>query len=134
MLTNADITIYNHKYNKSTRFDEWNKTIIKGVHFYADNKVSVGGKGLNSADVYKIRIPECAEYDKQYIPEDEYASADDVSAYWTIQESDVVVHGISEIDINKPADLTERHIRHCKVVSWSDNRFGGLPHWRIGGE
>ena len=76
MLTNADITIYNHIYDKATRLDEWRRTVIHGVHFYVDNKVSVGDSGLNSADVYKIRIPEDAECDSQYAPEDEYASAD----------------------------------------------------------
>lgn len=133
MLTNADITIYNRKYNKSTRFDEWNKTIIRGVHFYVDNQVAAGEKGLNSADAYKIRIPEDAECDKVYIPEDDYMFIDDISGNWTIQESDIIVLGACEIDISKPSDLTERHVRHCKVLSWSDNRFGGLPHWRIGG-
>lgn len=133
MLTNADITIYNHKYNKSTRFDEWHRTIIRGVRFYVDNKVSAGEKGINSADAYKIRIPEEAECDKSYIAENEYVSAEDVTVKWTIQESDIVVLGICEMDIMKPSDLTEKSIRYCKIVSWSDNRFGGLPHWRIGG-
>lgn len=32
------------------------------------------------------------------------------------------------------ADLKDVRLRHCKVLSWSDNRFGGLPHWRIEGE
>lgn len=133
MLINADITIYNHKFNKSTRFDEWHKTIIRGVHFYVDNRVSAGEKGLNSADAYKIRIPADAECDKVYIPEDGYVSAVDVSGNWTIQENDIIVPGMCGLDIEKPSELTEKHIRHCKVESWSDNRFGGLPHWRIGG-
>ena len=76
MLTNADITIYNHIYDKATRLDEWRRTVIHGVHFYVDNKVSVGDS----------------------------------------------------------ADLSKAHRQHCKITSWSDNRFGGLPHWRIGGE
>lgn len=133
MITNADITIYNHKVDKITRLDTWQRTIIRGVHFYVDNKVSVGDGGLNSADVYKIRIPEEAECDKTYIPEDEYFTLGDVSGFWTIQEDDIIVRGICDIEIEKPADLKERHVRYCKVTSWSDNRRGGLPHWRIGG-
>ena len=57
MLTNADITIYNRKFDKKTGFDLWNRTVIRDVHVYVDHKVSVGDTGLNSADVYKIRIP-----------------------------------------------------------------------------
>ena len=33
MLTNADITIYNHIYDKATRLDEWRRTVIHGEHF-----------------------------------------------------------------------------------------------------
>lgn len=131
MLTNVDITIYNHKYNKETRLDDWNKTVIRGVHFYVDNKVSVGDNGLNSADIYKIRIPVDAQCDKTYIQEDEYNTFSDVSDYWTLQEGDVVVKGVCDKSISKPADLAGH--RKCKILSWSDNRFGGQPHWRVGG-
>lgn len=57
MLTNATITIYNHRYDSLTRFDTWHRTIIENVHVYVDHKASVGDSGLNSAEVYKIRIP-----------------------------------------------------------------------------
>lgn len=134
MVTNADITIYNHKTNKNTRLDEWQRTVIRGVWFYVDHKVSVGDGGLNSADVYKIRIPEEAESSRLYVPEEEYFCREDVSGYWTLQEDDLVVCGVCDIEIEKPADLKERHIRYCKITSWSDNRFGGSPHWRVGGE
>ena len=134
MLTNADITIYNHKYNKNTRLDDWIRTVIRGVHFYEDNKVSVGDKGLNSAKLCKIRIPENAECKRSYIPEDEYFAAADVSQYWTLQDGDIVVRGVCNIEIEKPADLKNRHVKYYKINSWSDNRFGGQPHWRIGGE
>lgn len=134
MTTNADITLYNRKYNKNTRLDGWQRTVIYGVHFYVDNKVSVGDGGLNSADVYKIRIPEDAECNREYISEDKYASLEDTSKHWTIQEDDIIVRGVCDINIEKPADLKVLHKKYCKVTSWADNRFGGLPHWRIGGE
>lgn len=35
----------------------WHRTMIKGVWFYADNKVSLTDGGLVSADAYKVRIP-----------------------------------------------------------------------------
>lgn len=133
MITNADITLYNHKYDKNTRLDTWQRTVIRGVHFYVDNKVAVGDGGLNSADVYKIRIPEHAECSRKYIPEDEYFAKQITSGHWTLQEDDIVVRGICKIDIEKPADLKNRHIKYCKITSWSDNRYGGQPHWRIGG-
>lgn len=134
MITNADITLYNHKMNKNTHFDDWQRTVIRGVHFYEDNKISVGDKGLNSAKLCKIRIPEDAECERNYIQEDEYFAAADVSQYWTLQDGDIVVRGVCNIEIEKPADLKNQHVKYYKINSWSDNRFGGQPHWRIGGE
>lgn len=134
MITNADITLYNHYYDKSTRLDKWKKTVIRGVHFYVDHKVSVGDNGLNSADIYKIRIPVDADIQGEYLSEDEWiARGENVMGRWTLQSDDIVVLGECDMNIDRPAQLKEAGRRYCKVTSWSDNRFGGLPHWRIGG-
>lgn len=134
MIINADITIYNRKTNKETHFDEWKRTVIKGVHYFVDNKVTVGEKGLFSADVHKIRIPGDIESANQYLPASEYLQVEDREKYWTIRNDDIVVRGVCNIDIEKPADLKAQGIEYCKIVSWSDNRRGMTPHWRIGGE
>lgn len=135
MITNADITLYNHYYDKSTRLDKWKKTVIRGVHFYVDHKVSVGDNGLNSADIYKIRIPVDADIQGEYLSEDDWiARGENVMGRWTLQSDDIVVLGECDMNIDRPAQLKEAGRRYCKVTSWSDNRFGGLPHWRIGGE
>lgn len=134
MITNADITLYNHYYDKSTRLDKWKKTVIRGVHFYVDHKVSVGDNGLNSADIYKIRIPVDADIQGEYLSEDEWiARGENVMGRWTLQSDDIVVLGECDMNIDRPAQLKEAGRRYCKVTSWSDNRFGGLQHWRIGG-
>ena len=134
MITNADITLYNHYYDKSTRLDKWKKTVIRGVHFYVDHKVSVGDNGVNSADIYKIRIPVDADIQGEYLSEDEWiARGENVMGRWTLQSDDIVVLGECDMNIDRPAQLKEAGRRYCKVTSWSDNRFGGLPHWRIGG-
>ena len=134
MITNADITLYNHYYDKSTRLDKWKKTVIRGVHFYVDHKVVVGDNGVNSADVYKIRIPVDADMQGEYLSEDDWiARGENVMGRWTLQSDDIVVLGECDMNIDRPAQLKEAGRRYCKVTSWSDNRFGGLPHWRIGG-
>lgn len=134
MITNADITLYNHYYDKGTRLDKWKKTVIHGVHFYVDHKVSVGDNGVNSADIYKIRIPVDADIQGEYLSEDDWiARGENVMGRWTLQSDDIVVLGECDMNIDRPAQLKEAGRRYCKVTSWSDNRFGGLPHWRIGG-
>ena len=73
MLTNATITVYNRGYDLLTRFDTWHRTVIENVHVYVNHKASVGDSGLNSAEVYKIRIPTDVENADQYLPPEEYA-------------------------------------------------------------
>ena len=133
MLTNATITIYNRKPGNKNTFDTWHRTVIRDVHVYVDHKASVGDSGLNSAEVYKIRIPTDVENADQYLPPEEFAKKDNPGDYWTIQIDDHIVLEECTKEIEKPADLKDVRLRHCKVLSWSDNRFGGLPHWRIGG-
>lgn len=133
MLTNATITIYNRIPGKKNTFDTWHRTVIRYVHVYVDHKASVEDSGLNSAEVYKIRIPTDVENADQYLPPEEFVKKDNPGNYWTIQIDDHIVLEECTKEIEKPADLKDVRLRHCKVLSWSDNRFGGLPHWRIGG-
>lgn len=133
MLTNATITIYNRKPGNKNTFDTWHRTVIRDVHMSVDHKASVGDSGLNSAEVYKIRIPTDVENADQYLSPEEYVKKDNPGNYWTIQIDDHIVLEECIKEIEKPADLKDVRLRHCKVLSWSDNRFGGLPHWRIGG-
>lgn len=133
MLTNATITIYNRIPGKKNTFDAWHRTVIRDVHVYVDHTASVGDSGLNSAEVYKIRIPTDVENADQYLPPEEFVKKDNLGNYWTIQIDDHIVLEECIKEIEKPADLKDVRLRHCKVLSWSDNRFGGLPHWRIGG-
>jgi len=134
VLTNATITVYNRRYDSLTRFDTWHRTVIENVHIYVNHKASVGDSGLNSAEVYKIRIPTDVENADQYLLPEEYAKLEDPEEHWTIQTDDQIVLGEYNQEIEKPADLKDVRLRHCKVLSWSDNRFGGLPHWKIEGE
>ena len=93
MLTNATITIYNRGYDPLTRFDTWHRTVIRDVHIYVDHKASVSDSGLNSAEVYKIRISAEVENADQYLPPEEYAKLKDPGEHWTIQIEDQIVIG-----------------------------------------
>lgn len=131
MTTNADITIYNRYYNQETRMDEYHRTVICGVWFFVDNKVQITDSSAQAADVYKVRIPLHANTgDAVYVPPDQYSGA---PGTWTLQSDDYVCRGIVEKEIERPAELKKEQNQVFKITSWSDNRFGGLPHWRIGG-
>lgn len=131
MLTNATITIYNHRYDSLTRFDTWHRTIIENVHVYVDHKASVGDSGLNSAEVYKIRIPTDVENADQYLPPEEYAKLEDPEEHWTIQTDDQIVLGEYAQEIERPADLKDVRLRHCKVLYvWPNGSFKKAQYYK----
>lgn len=96
-----------------------------------DNKVSLTDGGLASADAYKVRIPVHADFGGSfYIPPDRYVGAEGT---WTLKSDDYIILGIQAEEIVAPAELKKEGRQVLKITSWSDNRHGGLKHWRIGG-
>ena len=73
VITNMDVTVYNRKYDETTHFDTWSRTVLHGVHVYVDHKTAVTDNGLKSAEVYKIRIPADIPEAGQYLPPDQFA-------------------------------------------------------------
>ena len=133
MITNADITIYNQKSNPVTKLTEYVRTQIRNVHWYTDQKTSVDQAGVHSADIYKIRIPEESVINEQFIDRSEWMRLEDTTGYWTIQNDDLIVKGLVDDDIKQASDLSKKYPYVARVNSFSDNRRGGNPHFRIGG-
>lgn len=135
MITNNSLTIYNRKLNPATKQFVYNRTEIPEIHWYTYQEVQIlaNDKGLVSADVYKIRIP--ASQTNGFIPANEYAALPfgEEKAYWTVENGDLFVQGIVTDEITKESDLKSKHYVYGKVMSYSDNRIGGIPHIRIGG-
>lgn len=134
MITNAAITIYNLAH-KGTRNEKWARTVIKNVSWYGGQKVTVGDKGLFSADSYTVRIPiESAPQGKVFVSPDEFATLDEtgLNRHWTLQNGDLVLRGIGK-DIIQPKEITEKSQLFI-VTGWSDNRRGGLQHWKVEGK
>lgn len=134
MITNADITIFNKWYNANTRLDEWHRTQISGVSWYGGQTVTVGDKGLMTADTYTVRIPlSSAPGGAEFVRQEVYAtkSKDVLADFWTLQNGDYIALGLINTDITQPKEMTgERFV----ITSWSDNRRGGLPHWKVEGK
>jgi hypothetical protein len=137
VITNADITIYNHRIDPGTRQTVYARHVIQDVSWYASVNVSAASGGLTGGDVYKIRIPPEALADGQpalesYRAAKEYLDLQDPSGNWTVQNGDYFCRGEGP-EITKPSDLEAAHVLYGQVRSWGDNRRGGLPHIRIEG-
>lgn len=139
MLANADITIYNKWYNRTTRLDEWKRVQIKDVEWYGGHAVTVTDHGLNTADTYTVRIPlASAPFNRVFTVPENWASAssDALAQFWTLQAGDIVVRGLVGEDITKAADVTNKYSECFTVTGWRDNRRGStiVQHWRIDGK
>lgn len=131
MLTNADITVYNEYYDKENRQEMYRRTVIYGVWFYAKNQVSLTVDGMKGANSYTVRIPVTANQDgSRYVPAHAYTGEEGT---WTLKNGDYVALGALDQEIVRPAQLYSEADQVFRITSWSDNRFGGLQHWRVGG-
>ena len=70
---------------------------------------------------------------KEYIDADKYRelSAEEAEKYWTINNGDLFGKGLLE-DFEKESEFLKKQYTG-KILSFSDNQRGSLPHWRIGG-
>ncbi len=134
MITNASMTLYHRKLNLETGHSEYVRYFIPDIYWYTDQKIVVQEKGVQSADVYKIRIPK--EELTGYVSPQQYRNLTESEKeyYWTVENQDIFVKGECELEtICSSADLEKKGYVFGIVNSWSDNRFGGIPHLRIGG-
>lgn len=131
---NEVITVFNAKHNIAADHDNYSRTIISGVSWFHRIETSVDVSGLNAAGMVIIRIPTDADFSgKTYVNPREYASSEDVSGSFTLQDGDVIVKGSVMEDL-RPADLHKQHYEAVTVLGVTDNRqFPNAPHWRVTG-
>ena len=140
MITNADITVFNKRYDAEERTELFFPSRIKGVSFFKKHGASVQSQGLSSADVITIRIPIDADMDgKTYIEAMTYEalSDDEYAGYWTLQPGDLIVKGLVEDDEPiSEVDLDQAYSDVVRVVNFTDNTDRASDtskHWRVGG-
>lgn len=127
MTTNADITLYNY----SERDGVYYSSQIKGVNWHGTQASSVN-KGLDTADVYSLRIPIHARFGgKRYVPHKQWEalSADEKAKAWTLYEGDIIVQGLVEGDLKQ----IRKEYETVAITSFTDNRRGSAAaqHWRV---
>lgn len=141
MTSNADITIFNRRYDASTRQDRLIPTIIRGCSLYMSNGSSGSLQNRSPKASYKIRIPIDADAGgKCYIDGNAYKNLDDDEAwaFWTLQPDCVIVpYAVEEAEGVTITELTKMYGSVITVTDYSDNTTRGtqmMKHWRIGGE
>ena len=140
MTTNADITIFNKRYDRTERTERFYGTKIKGVSLYFKKGVSSGDGGMSQDDKYIIRIPIDADTGgKQYVGQQEYKelSEKEFNLFWTLQPGAIIVTGLVEQNTATETELMQNFQEVIVVTNFTDNRGRGsesMWHWRVGGK
>lgn len=140
MITNADITVFNKRYVREERTEKFVATQIKGVSFYSRKGTSSGNQERDVKDTYTIRIPRTADTSgKAYAEQMEYSDMgdEDYQRYWTIQRGDIIIRGLSDLEVATETELKQSYPDVIIVDNFTDNRSrcsAYMQHWRIGGE
>ena len=134
MYTNSSMTIFNKKFNKVTRLDEWKRTIIEKVFWNDSRAYNIRQTGLDSADAVTVFVPFDYEANKEYIDSEAYKTRDDIENYFTIQEGDRIVKGEVLEDIESSTDL-DKKFKTFTITKVDKKDFGSkhMRHWQIGG-
>lgn len=134
MRTNADITIYNKYFDKASRLDKYQRTVLKGVFF--DNKKAVNTikSGMENADEAMIVIPFTVDSNKTYKNPIEFQKLNDKSNYFTLQEGDRVVRGGIDFEITGKLSELDKNYDAYTITSVDTKDFGSkrMQHWEVG--
>ena len=124
------MTIYNKVFDSITKTNTYNRTQVTEINWHNDLGTVMASGTVTQKDMFKIRT---GNYEK-FLPAAEYLALTDKTGFWTVQRDDVIAKGLLTTEITGIATLQALKEDCFRVTSYSDNRRGGIPNIRIGGE
>ncbi|CEP83979.1 DUF6751 family protein [Paraclostridium sordellii] len=138
----ANMTLFNSIYNPETERTEYIRTYLYDIDWQGEQAVTVGDKGLLSADKITCFIPFIVNTkDKKYISPGEFKKLDIEVAkkFYTLKKGDFIVKDIVDFELSsyergKQFKDLERLYTVGTIVSVITNDFGSeyLQHWEVG--
>lgn len=138
----ANMTLFNSIYNPETDRTEYIRTYLYDIDWQGEQAVTVGDKGLLSADKITCFIPFTVNTkDKKYISPGEFKKLDIEVAkkFYTLKKGDFIVKDIVDFELSshergKQFKDLERLYTVGTIVSVITNDFGSeyLQHWEVG--
>lgn len=122
------VTLFNKKYDKTTRTDVYKRTVLDGVHFETNHSSSLNDKSMTDTSNAVIIIPFSVE---GYISPSEYQELDDVSKQWTLKEGDYIVKGEINEDITDIRNLKNYDNYTIKSIDIIDYSIADLNHFEV---
>lgn len=133
MFNNYDITLFNlYDENGEQRYK---RTYIRGVDWQSKQSVTVGDKGLLSADSIKIFIPYDADMDGGEFLKPKAFNRSNKSNYFTFKEGDIIVKGIIDFELTGVKPNTVKYLKEfyddvATIISVIDCEVTG--NWEVG--
>ena len=138
MIVNADITIFNKRYDATERTERFFPTPIKECSFVRRHGVISPNIELSLDETYAIRIPIDADFGgATYVDAMTYKGLADAAGYWTIQTGDYVAKGTYSGGPMSETDIQKSFGEVAVVMNFTDNTdrpSDDMKHWRIGGK
>lgn len=138
----ANMTLFNSIYNPETERTEYIRTYLYDIDWQGEQAVTVGDKGLLSADKITCFIPFTANTeDKKYISPGEFNKLDikEANKFYTLKKGDFIVKDVVDFELSsyergKQFKDLERLYTVGTIVSVIKNDFGSeyLQHWEVG--
>lgn len=133
MFSNHDITLFNlYDENGEQRYK---RTYIRGVDWQSKQSVTVGDKGLLSADSIKIFIPYDADMDGGEFLKPKAFNRSNKSNYFTFKEGDIIVKGLIDFELTGVRPNTVKYLKElyddvATIISVLDCEVTG--NWEVG--
>ncbi|MEF9991334.1 MAG: DUF6751 family protein [Peptostreptococcaceae bacterium] len=139
----ADMTLFNSIYNPETERTEYVTTYLYDIDWQGEQAITVGDKGLLSADKITCFIPFTVktEANKKYKSPGEFRqlTTKEATNFYTFKKGDFIVQDLIDFELssyekgNQFKDL-ERFYTVGTIVSVITNDFGSdyLRHWEVG--
>ncbi len=126
MKTNADITIYNRYYDKTTRLDKYRRVVLYNV-FYTEDKASNRLRsGIVEADGALLLVPLLNAHMVKYVPPEAYVGEPDT---FTFQLGDRMVKGSNLYEVQTKISEVDERYNAYSITSVDEKDFGS-PHMR----
>ena len=130
MLTNADATLFIKTVRSGV--ETWERRVVRNVSWFSTMDAQLVNGGMAKVRSLALRIPEDADFGgAQYVPPHEWTGAEGT---WTLRGGDLVARGIVNMPTGGMRALAAECAEMMSVTGISDNRRGGLPHWKVVGK
>jgi len=125
MMTNADITVYNRRYDPDSGLDKWYGTGVFGVAWKGIMRGSSLQGRITEEDQIIVRIPTSATFSgKSFLRQEAWTEANPAE-YWTLQNGDIIFNGfhLGLPDVTEDmGSLLAKGMEAITVLAWADNR------------